>query len=117
LLTFAELQAFIDHLPPESATQTVLRDQYTDKQLADMSVGLTAHGAWSKQHMLLAAIYDAIQFLTHVQIVKTGTKSEAPEPMPRPGVVSRLARNNNPQAQAYLQAIRDRNKHAETGEE
>jgi len=34
--------------------------------------------------------------------------------MPRPGVVSRLARSNNPQAQAYLQAIRDRHER-ETG--
>lgn len=113
-MTFPELQAFIADLPPESATQTVLRDQYTDKQLADMSVHDKRHGRWSKDGMLSAAIYDAIQYLTHILLVTNGAKTDPPEPMPRPGVVSRLARSNNPQAQAYLQAIRDRHER-ETG--
>lgn len=63
--------------------------------------------------MLLAAIYDAIQSLTHVQVAVGGGKSEAPTPMPRPGVVTKRGKSMNPQALAYLQRIREMNENRE----
>lgn len=65
------------------------------------------HGPWSRTDMLLAAVLDAVGVLTHVQVSRAGVQSDPPAPLPRPGVVSQV-KQTNPQALAFLQAIRDR---------
>jgi hypothetical protein len=57
--------------------------------------------------MLMAALFDAVQMLTHVQVTRAGVKSDPPVPLPRPGVVSPGKEPVSPQALAYLQRIRD----------
>lgn len=86
-MSFAEFKSFIKHLPAESAYQTAIRDLYTDAELAAMSS--SGHGPWSKNEMLIAALIDSLNVLIHVQISKAGVEQEAPEPLPRPGVVSK----------------------------
>lgn len=115
-LTYLELGALILHLPPESAYRTELRDRYTDEQLAEMAEQATdiRHGPWSRMEMIAAAEVDALQQLTHVQVLRAGVKQDPPAPLRRPGVVS-TKREVSPQAVAYLDRIRQR--HAEQAEE
>jgi hypothetical protein len=56
--------------------------------------------------MLLAAVFDALGVLTHVQLAKGGVKADPPSPLRRPGVVTRSSKPS-PQQLAYLQRIRD----------
>lgn len=63
-------------------------------------------GPWSHSDLLLAAVYDAIQNLTNVQIAKAGVRVDAPEPMRRPGFQGRR-RKVNPAQAAYLQRLRE----------
>jgi hypothetical protein len=106
-LTYLELSDYLDHLPPESAFQTELRDTLTDEELAALADKSDKHGVWSKESMLLAAVFDSINFLTHVQITKAGVDQDPPEPLSRPGVVSKQKQAISPQAQAYLLRIRE----------
>lgn len=106
-LTFLELGALLAKLPPESALHTEQRDRLTDEELADAAdSGDVPYGSWSRGDMLLAAVFDALMQLIHVQIRRAGADVEPPEPLRRPGVVARK-RPLNPQAIAYLQRIRD----------
>lgn len=104
----------MEHLPPESAFKTALRNQYTDEQLAAAADQSTGHGPWSRAEMLLAAVFDALQVLTHVQVSRAGVSSDPPTPLSRPGVVDAAKKPVSPQALAYLQRIRDQ--HAEQTE-
>jgi hypothetical protein len=98
----------------ESAFHTEIRDLMSDEELAAAAEKSDTHGAWSKQDMLLAAVFDSINVLTHVQVMKAGAKSDPPEPLSRPGVVSKQKQAVSPQAQAYL--LRIRQLHAEQAE-
>lgn len=109
-LTYLELGALLNHLPPESAYRTARRDAYTDEQLVAMTDPSGKHGPWSHTDLLLAAVFDAVQALAHIQVARGGVKQDPPEPLRRPGVVTRR-REVNPQAVAYLDRIRQR--HAE----
>jgi hypothetical protein len=57
--------------------------------------------------MLLASVYDAIQYLTHVQLMRAQVKAKPPEPLARPGVKSNV-KPINPEAVAYLAGLRER---------
>lgn len=98
---------YLDHLPPESAFQTELRDTLTDDELAALADKSDKHGVWSKTDMLLAAVFDSVNVLTHVQITKAGVKQDPPDPLSRPGVASKQKQAVSPQAQAYLRRIRE----------
>lgn len=83
-MSFPEFDALVTHLPPESAYQTAVRDQFTDVELGAMRSD--KHGTWSQTEMLLALLFDAIQMLTHIQIARGGISQDAPKPLARPGV-------------------------------
>lgn len=75
-----------------------------------MSDSVEGHGPWSREALLLAAIFDALQMLAHIQVARAGVQQDPPTPLRRPGVVDRRAKLG-PQAVAYLDRIRQR--HAE----
>ena len=106
-LSWRRLDVLVQHLPPESALKTALRDAMDeadfDRVVAEPRKG---HGPWSNSDMLLASVYDAVQRLTHVQLMRAQVKASAPEPLPRPGVRSNV-RAINPAAAAYLAALRE----------
>ena len=105
-LTYLELGALIARLPSESAYRTEIRNKFSDEELAAMPTPAT-HGAWSHSDLLLAAIFDALQALAHIQVARAGVHHEPPDPLPRPGIVTRR-REVSPQAIAYLDRIRQR---------
>lgn len=87
---WADLQVMVDRLPADSALQTVLRDEIADEEFAAMAADSNAgHGAWNRGHYLLAQLIDAVQF-NNALLVAVNSESPfvAPDPVPRPGVVS-----------------------------
>jgi hypothetical protein len=111
-MTYFELAALLAHLPMESAYRTAVRDSFTDEELAEMSEQATdrAHGPWTREALLLAASFDALRQLSHIQVARAGVQQDPPQPLPRPGVVDKRPKLG-PQTVAYLDAIRRR--HAE----
>jgi len=89
-MSWRRLRVLIQHLPPESATWTALRNAIPEAELAAQAdKGEPEKGRWSQQEQLLAAAVDAIRRLEWVLIcVNTEKKSkrpDPPEPMRRPG--------------------------------
>ena len=68
-----------------------------------------SHGPWSRLEALAAVQIDALQTLAHIQLARAGQQQDPPEPVRRPGVVVKR-REVSPQAVAYLERIRERNK-------
>jgi hypothetical protein len=117
-LTWRRLGVLIEHLPPESATKTALRDELDDGTLSRLaSAPRRGHGPWSHVELLLAAVHDSIERLIYVQYQWAGAKSlKAPEPMPRPGVGRSNVRAISPEAHEYLEQVRARNAAAADGD-
>lgn len=97
-------------LPSESLFRTAQRDAYTDEQLAEFAAKNEAgpHGVWSHTDLLLAAVFDGIQQLTHVLMcvnAENPSAITAPSPLRRPGVMP-PRRVLSPGAQKYLARIR-----------
>ncbi len=79
----------IEHLPPESATMTAIRnDQEKSGALDDLPEGKPEEAPWSKLEMLLATAIDELRALRHAYTVvhsPKGSSGKSPEPVPRPG--------------------------------
>jgi len=80
----------IQHLPPESATWTALRNAMSDEELAEQAdKGEPEKGRWSQTEQLLASALDAIRRVEYVLICanteKKSQRPEVPKPTPRPG--------------------------------
>lgn len=89
-MSWRRLRVLIQHLPPESATWTALRNATPEAELAaHAEKGEPEKGRWSQQEQLLATAVDAIRRLEWVLIcVNTEKKSQRPdppEPLRRPG--------------------------------
>ncbi|MEU2867747.1 hypothetical protein ABZ769_00855 [Streptomyces olivoreticuli] len=80
----------VEHLPPESATMTALRNAAPPADLDAQAEGADpSRGRWSQTELLLAQAIDAVNRLSHYYaLVNTsGSKKPAPPaPVPRPGV-------------------------------
>lgn len=82
-----KLRVILEHLPPESATKTALRNAADPEDLKRASTDARADRApWSSTEMLLAAVLDAIRINTAVTVAAGGGKPGKFEPTPRPGV-------------------------------
>jgi hypothetical protein len=82
----------IEHLPPESATKTAIRNGVEPAQLEQASVEYRPDlGQWSALEMLLAQIRDELVLSRHVAIAATGAKPPEFQPMPRPGIPPKSA--------------------------
>jgi hypothetical protein len=81
----------IDHLPPESATKTEIRNAVDPDQLAASGEYRPDLGQWSATEMLLAILRDELVLSRHVAIAAAGGKPPEFEPMSRPGVPPKSA--------------------------
>jgi hypothetical protein len=115
-LTWRRLGVLVANLPPESATQTVMREALTDDELEVLTAAEpTSFGAWSRVEYLLAGLNDrASDLFWLMTYLKTDLKKspapERPEPYPRPGLRKKNPFAQDPAAVAYLQRIRDAHK-------
>ena len=96
-MTWRQLRVLIQHLPPESATMTALRNALPeaeyDRQAKD---GRPEEGRWSLSEQLLAGVTDALREIQYILVVANsdgkGRKPRRPEPIRRPGVGVRKQR-------------------------
>lgn len=110
-MSYRELWVFIQHLPQESWTQTILRD----RQFAELinpaderKAGPQKFGPWAHQDYLLAQLIDAVNRNTYVTAAVAGSKdAKPPEPTARPGI-ERLVRHQSDAAVLYLDKLRAR---------
>lgn len=89
-MSWRRLRVLIQHLPPESATWTALRNSLTDEELAEQAdKGEAEKGRWSQVEQLLAANLDASRRIEYVLICanteKKSQRPDPPKPVPRPG--------------------------------
>lgn len=90
-MTWRQLRVLIQHLPPESATMTGLRNAMPAEEYEQQAQGAEPEkGRWSMDQQLLAGISDALRDLQYITVVANsdgkGRKPKRPEPMRRPGV-------------------------------
>ncbi|MDH6625729.1 hypothetical protein M2271_003540 [Streptomyces sp. LBL] len=91
-LSIRTLRIWIEHLPPESATKTALRnaipaevlEQSTDEGRPDLA-------PWSGTETLLAAVKDEIRILRFTLLAVNGNKAPEFTPTPRPGIPPKSA--------------------------
>jgi hypothetical protein len=110
-MSYRELWVFVQQLPQESWTQTILRD----RQFAELinpaderRTGPHQFGPWAHQDYLLAQLIDAVNRNTYVTAVAGQLKDpKFPEPTPRPGL-DRLVRRQPEAAVLYLDKLRAR---------
>lgn len=79
----------MDHLPPESATVTALRNSVTPEVAAMSGVGADPAAAqWSVAEMLQATMIDELRQFRHMYLQAHSDKpiGPPPEPLARPGV-------------------------------
>ena len=109
-LSYRQVQAFIDGLPPESATKTRIRDQMTAEDFAS-APDPDGWGPWSKTEELLAVLIDRVRALEYVTLAVNGAKPAAPEPVRRPGVgmTGRERRINDAITAAVIAYTREHN--------
>ena len=106
-MSYREAWVFVRHLPADSWTQTVIRDEHLD-ELANPEPGETKFGPWSLLNHQVAVLTDAVNRLTYVESLGKLKDPQPPEPTPRPVV----ARNDRPRplqseaAVLYLDSIR-----------
>ncbi|WP_257585747.1 MULTISPECIES: hypothetical protein [unclassified Streptomyces] len=89
-LSWRRLRVLIQHLPPESATWTALRNATPDEVLAEQAdSGEPEKDRWSKVEQLLAAAVDRIARVEYVLVCantdKKARRPDPPEPIRRPG--------------------------------
>lgn len=87
-MTWRRLKVLLDHLPPESATKTAIRDGMTLEQWERLPQ-LQSWGSWSHTESLLATNADRLARIEWTLVALQSEKGKAPpapEPMPRPGV-------------------------------
>jgi hypothetical protein len=89
-MTWRQVRVLIQHLPPESATMTALRNSLSDGEIAAQAEGgKPEEGRWSQLEQLVAVVADRIARVEYVlRCVNTEKKRDRPpppEPIRRPG--------------------------------
>ena len=88
-LSLRKIGVFVDHLPPESATVTALRNSVTPEVAAMSGVGADPAAAqWSVAEMLQATMIDELRQFRHMYLQAHSDRplGPPPEPLARPGV-------------------------------
>ncbi|MER7908310.1 hypothetical protein [Streptomyces sp. NPDC096068] len=96
-MTWRQLRVLIQHLPPESATMTALRNGLSAEEYEQQArSGKPEEGRWSMTEQLLAGITDALRELQYILVVANsdgkGCKPRRPEPIRRPGITTKPTR-------------------------
>ncbi|MEV4037726.1 hypothetical protein [Streptomyces umbrinus] len=91
-LSLRRLRILIEHLPPESATKTALRNAIPVEEL-ERATGEHRPdlAAWSGVEVLLAGLKDEVRLLRLLTAAANGGKPEPFEPTPRPGIPPKSA--------------------------
>jgi hypothetical protein len=89
-MSWRRLRVLIQHLPPESATWTALRNAMSDEELAEQAdKGEPEKGRWSQLEQLVASVADRLARVEYVLICanteKKAKRPDPPEPIRRPG--------------------------------
>lgn len=89
-MTWRQLRVLVEHLPPESATMTALRNAMSDDDLTEAAeLGEPEKGRWSQVEQLLAVVADRVARVEHVLILANSDpkrgRIDPPEPIRRPG--------------------------------
>ena len=98
-MTFRRVRVLIDRLPPESATHTTMRDQFSDDELRahlDRNTDKPGHGALSRQDMRLIDLADQLKWIEYAIYRSQGGKPRKPEPTPRPGLPAKGSKTKAP---------------------
>jgi hypothetical protein len=91
-LSLRRLRVLIQHLPPESATKTALRNAAPPEALDRASGEYRPDMApWSGVEVLLAGLKDEVRLLRFVTVAANGGKPPEFEPTPRPGIPPKSA--------------------------
>lgn len=107
-LTWYWLKVLHGRLPPESATQTALRDAMGEQALADLPAP-DGMGPWSRSDMLAAQIVDCLTALAWMYASAHSKQTPPkPEPLRRPGVITRKRRRLTDAQRARLESLRTR---------
>lgn len=96
-MSWRRLRILIQHLPPESATWTALRNAMTDDELAEQAdKGEPEKGRWSSLEQLVATVADRLARVEYVLVCantdKKSRRPDPPEPIRRPGAKPRRPR-------------------------
>jgi hypothetical protein len=96
-MSWRRLRVLIQHLPPESATWTALRNAASSEELdAQADKGEPEKDQWSKLEQLVSLVADRVArvewVLWCVNIDKQSKRPNPPEPIPRPGAKPRRAK-------------------------
>lgn len=107
-LSYTTVRALLNHLPPESAYKTALRDRLTSKDF-ESAPDPDGWGPWSRTDELLAVLIDRIGWLQYATLAVAGGKPSEPEPIRRPGVgmSGREQRIHAALTAAHIQYLRD----------
>lgn len=91
-LSLRRLRILIEHLPPESATKTAIRNAIPAVEI-ERATGehRPDRAPWSGVELLLAALKDEVILSRHVAIAAAGGKPPEFTPTPRPGIPPRSA--------------------------
>jgi hypothetical protein len=89
-MTWRQLRVLIQHLPPESATWTALRNALSPEEIAEqVERGEPESGQWSQLEQLVAMVADRVARLEWVlwvvNIEHKSKRPDPPEPIRRPG--------------------------------
>jgi hypothetical protein len=89
-MSWRRLRVLIQHLPPESATMTALRNTMSPEELAEQAEkGEPERAPWSQLEQLVAVVADRVAAVEHVLICanldKKAKRPRPPEPIRRPG--------------------------------
>jgi hypothetical protein len=116
-LSFRRLRILIEHLPPESATKTAIRNSIPVEQLTSGGAGRPDLAPWSGTETLLAALKDEVTLLRMITVAANGGKPGEFTPTPRPGIPPKSAQTKrssltDEQRRALDPRLRDQPKEA-----
>ncbi|MFB7115739.1 hypothetical protein [Streptomyces sp. NPDC056291] len=91
-MSLRRLRVLIEHLPPESATKTAIRNATPAEVMERASEGARPDLApWSGVETLLASLKDEVTLLRHITVAANGGKPGEFTPTPRPGIPPKSA--------------------------
>jgi hypothetical protein len=93
-MSYRELGVFVRHLPQDSWTQTIIRDEQLDELVnpePEQEPAEPKFGPWALLNYQLATLTDAVNQNTYMVMLAGGLKYEGkdpvpPQPTPRPGL-------------------------------
>jgi hypothetical protein len=92
------LRVLIEHLPPESATKTAIRNSIPAEALErSTDEGRPDLAPWSGTETLLASVKDELQLLRLITVAAHGGKPGEFTPTPRPGIPPKSAQKSRRQ--------------------